>query len=1015
MLHSDAVFESGDARSCTLLLHSTVLDTLAVPLSTDQSTKSMTEKTKSIVTDFLANLLCPPTTTTITTAAACPAALIFDALLALVELPKQKDMVLKDIARVIVATMKLNQLAGSTLVTSMLNRLSNGSSHADNLAALLSIVLSSSINTTTTTTTNTYAYFQACFMGQCDKVCALLEHSRVAVRKSALEILSALSQFVPLGTQIAIAAIMKTLHDKDANLRAKALLLFENQAAAGVLAFFQDETCFASVTPEYAACSLGACLVDRSVTVRKRAASTLAVLVMTNGSAAATLAQRFIAALHCELVPVLCGLLQLPRGSKLYPGETSSSTLCDVLICLVQSLSQSESATLCLLRLHRSTPDEATRTKLEASIVNSCLPPSRGANFIFADSFLAKLLSSCRRRDVFQLREILLNNRKEIADRELIAMACIAEQASTVSMDAVLPLTRAIYVLKTGNEEDEDDDDARGQCQWLLQLTDTISSQLAALGTHAHESLFWCLKAAAAELQQSSSQLRAAVSSQVANVVWKVAVTLVGCTPEHLEIALSMLKFMPDPRTVFTELLSCLAATAGITTSQSPHVSSLLSKKATTSFLTVLSATADVYLEEKSRFLACLQQQNLVRTTDGMQEENGEEDENDAMETDCLQAEGEARAQECAAQKYLEELLEAEDTVPAAFVPALLTIVAASSTTETLKHSQQARAAAIRVLQRLSVLSRPLAGRCLPTITALMDTSTTQPEMVLVAAIDFLKDAIGAYPTAFGDLLHHLAPLLSSSRDHGSSDHASSDQKSTFAAAQAFVSLILTNKLKVYDFLGIMGRGLASCHTTISSLHVCAMKLLLDGATGPADRAALLLGVVQQTPIGHERCAATVQIVKSLMRDCDKQHDAVIGPCIAAALTAGTRAAATNSPPQQQLQATLIMLRVLCPSVKMLRALQTAIEGSGGASLSSELKKELKEFVGRARGGECTDDDDDDDDDNNNGTAEKEGRKRGRGGKAAVVAQLQQTVLGLLNADVGGQPRRERQQRTPRP
>ena len=94
--------------------------------------------------------------------------------------------------------------------------------------------------------------------------------------------------------------------------------------------------------------------------------------------------------------------------------------------------------------------------------------------------------------------------------------------------------------------------------------------------------------------------------------------------------------------------------------------------------MTTLAAMGQLYSQEKLRFLAVLQLQSSQGRVEDNSSDAGPTAEGGgarAMETDCLQAEGDSHAQEAAAQKYIEDLIDAQISVPAAFVPALLSLI----------------------------------------------------------------------------------------------------------------------------------------------------------------------------------------------------------------------------------------------------------------------------------------------------------------------------------------------------
>lgn len=321
------------------------------------------------------------------------------------------------------------------------------------------------------------------------------------------------------------------------------------------------------------------------------------------------------------------------------------------------------------------------------------------------------------------------------------------------------------------------------------------------------------------------------------------------------------------------------------------------------------------------------------------------------------------------------------------------------------------QAEAIRALQSMAVLSQRLAARCIPIATSILADSKIDSR-VTVAAIKLMKDIIETFPTAYGSLLSQLGPHFGPPEhaQHGLPEFVSA------TAAAAFAELILSNKLKVHDFLGNLGCGLASSYSGVASACTYVLQRLLERAgTGAGERAALVWGVAQQTPIPL-RIAAT-EATLQLISDDDKQNDAFVGPCIAAVLAVCRRSAGGED--LIVMQVIVTMLRALRPSGKMLRSLRGGLESNAGTPVPGNLVRELENFVKRA----VVVDRNTIDSSAADGVAEvvgegngegTNGRKRGRPGALgkSSVAQLQQEVLRVLGSMV---PARERGLQSLRP
>jgi hypothetical protein len=336
---------------------------------------------------------------------------------------------------------------------------------------------------------------------------------------------------------------------------------------------------------------------------------------------------------------------------------------------------------------------------------------------------------------------------------------------------------------------------------------------------------------------------------------------------------------------------------------------------------------------------------------------------------------------------------------------------------------------ALKALEVLACLSQPLAEKCVGLNTCLLQPKpeyTRSSRNVTVQAIKFLKAIIQAFPTAYGSLMPSFAPLLAlggtpparalgPTLTSSSAARISNKEIISIAAAGSFTELLLSNKIKVHEWMGILGSGLSSTVPAVTSTCSLALRQLLTTSRTSGDRASFVLDIAQQTPITH-RLAAT-KVAFQLLPAVDLSSDALVGPCITAALNACQPATALGAARDVGLQVALEMLCVLSPSVKMLKMLQKGLQqgtnGAGGGIGMRELRREFEKFIKRAT---ATNDEADFFINSENNASNKNvagnGKKRGRAvattvaAKATAVKNLQQDILSLLVAKKIDQKRR---------
>ncbi|KAG7667346.1 hypothetical protein Ndes2526B_g04146 [Nannochloris sp. 'desiccata'] len=1005
------IFEAADKRAAELLLLTTLLEILAAagpPLS-NASLKSDAAATKKTAVDFIAELLCQKSI----------APRVLEPLFSLAEQPKQKDSVLKDVASIFLATMQRSKIAGCSVVATTLDRAGkNNNSSSDNLASIL-LTLTSSKD-------SVGLLLRASLMVQVKEVCFLLQHPRPAVKKAALDMVVILGFEVATTavldhcwSSLAFAAVLKFLHDHDANLRTKALSILENHAEEAVAAVST------SASLESFASSLADCLIDRSVAVRKKAVLALSAIVSaaTYSSASAPV---LLSSLQMKTMTTICYLLQLPRDSKLYPGESAAATLCTTFIGLAQP-SKTPAGALSLLELHRTTPDDSARLTLQAVLAETFLPSTLSSE----TGLIALLNNFTTRQEVEELRSTLHSAtaaNRNLAARMQVELSRVAESmfelnlANKYDKESMHCLSKMIYLLGSpepaGSRSGDGDGrtEAEEECLWLLNLTRSIATQNNS--TNTTETLYWCLRSLKLWMQQLEADSGRKLESEIPAIV----VSVPACeSPDALKTALSLVHSLSNARDVSNSLLSYFAHQAGISFRPSLPVADKEKASATIAFLSTLESMVELYKNEKAEFLAYLHQQQQNQRRNGI--EGVEEEiiaEGDAGGTDfCLQAEGEDRVHEAAAQSYLESLLEAQESAPVAFLPALLELAAVEKDGGNLE-SCSIRSEALKVLGALACLSQPLAGKCIGLVTSLLHPQpeyTRSSTVVTVQAINFAADIIQTFPTAYGPLITSFAPLIAlSTTDAVSEPHLSASpapvsNKEIIAitAAGSFSKLVISNKIKVHECIGILGSGLASTISAVASTCNIVLRQLLTTSSASGDRASIILAIAQQTPLDQRRAATAAALHR--LAEADLCSDALVGPCITSTLNTCQPAAALGAAGEAGVQIVLEMLPVLSPSTKMLKKLQKGLQnsnnmnggGGGGTAMPRALRRELEQFVNRAAVNENSDLDTENRDIVNAGGADINGvgKKRGRPGtataaKATAVKKLQQDILGLL-------------------
>lgn len=254
------------------------------------------------------------------------------------------------------------------------------------------------------------------------------------------------------------------------------------------------------------------------------------------------------------------------------------------------------------------------------------------------------------------------------------------------------------------------------------------------------------------------------------------------------------------------------------------------------------------------------------------------------------------------------------------------------------------QAAALRALQPAAVLSSSLCQRCIPLVEAALAGRQGHTDFTL-AAIDFLAAAISTFPTMFGSRVNIIVSVMAEAGDGngatpaGASPPPEQHSRRTAAhAAASFSKLLLSNKLKVPDLMGSTGVALASPVPEVSTIALDALRRLFASCQA-ADRAALLMGVVHQTPEPLRRGATTAAL--QLLNEGDERCDALASSALTLAMAAKREEDATIA---------AALLEQLHPSAKTLRSMQSMLSsfGSSGAALRESVRQALCKFVQRA-------------------------------------------------------------------
>jgi len=324
---------------------------------------------------------------------------------------------------------------------------------------------------------------------------------------------------------------------------------------------------------------------------------------------------------------------------------------------------------------------------------------------------------------------------------------------------------------------------------------------------------------------------------------------------------------------------------------------------------------------------------------------------------------------------------------------------------------------ALKVLGALARLSQPLTEKCIGLVTFLLrprPSYTRSSTAITVQANKFLEDIIQTFPTAYGPLITSFAPLLALAPTGAvtethldmSSSPAPMNNKEiiAIAAVGSFSRLVLSNKMKMNECMSILGSGLASTVSAVATTCNLVLQQILADSSASGDRASIILAIAQQTPL-DQRVAATTAALHFLA-EADLCSDALVGPCITAAINASQPAAVLGADGEVGVQVLLQMLRVLSPNVKILRMLEKGLQSStsvsgGGIVMPRALRQELENFVNRAALNDDSNIDSINRDIINAGGADitGSGKKRGRPGtRAMAVKKLQQEILGLLAA-----------------
>ena len=258
----------------------------------------------------------------------------------------------------------------------------------------------------------------------------------------------------------------------------------------------------------------------------------------------------------------------------------------------------------------------------------------------------------------------------------------ISKLMDNYNEESMQRLAKMIYVL--GPSAASQKAAAEEEFVWLLNLTQSIAARNQCSNSQSH-ALYSFLRSLKLWIEQLGIDSRRKQATRLSALVISVS----ACqSPDLTKCSLALLHSLPNTGEALNSVLTYFAREAGISVGKEESTSVLVSveKKASAclAFLSTLAAMAELYKQEKSEFLVSLKQQkqNLPRGSVDVVEEEEKEDcggeaammsDADGVTDFCLEAEGENSSDLlAAAQKYLDDLLEAQDTAPAAFLPALL-------------------------------------------------------------------------------------------------------------------------------------------------------------------------------------------------------------------------------------------------------------------------------------------------------------------------------------------------------
>jgi len=665
---------------------------------------------------------------------------------------------------------------------------------------------------------------------------------------------------------------------------------------------------------------------------------------------------------------------------------------------------------LIALNLYQNAAEEITRTTMRRALATALLPAKNSVHAAeAADLLLQRILQKCSRKDVRDLRQAIhaeMDDSVQMQGRASSAFAVVAGRLGLLdtqnselsgpiaadSLSALQGIQFCLCVIVTGYKASMQNfvsfcfhfDDVSTYYHWhviavaglfllwpcvsahactppspilcarLLSLVQKLAALHFSNPKNASETVHWALQSAHVALGQLDAlQLGNGTSLQhlVARAV--LAVAEAPWAVQEVENAVALVLLHPNPRPECERLISALAFKALKKYAPVHH---------TTAFIAALGAASQLYIAERQVFAQSLissSSMDLVEDANGhvhVQAHDGMEHSEEHSCSGYLNGEEQASRVQSAAQAYLDRVLQTQRSVPACFLPWLLSLVSQSSDHSSMyKYNQEnscLTVAALRAMRSMAALSQGLCGQCLGAIETaeLMHGSSQVPPSLRIAAIECIEVAIATFPTAFSGHLHSISSTLLLLRPekgaHVAESGVEEGQRGAahvvgVHAAAAVARLTLSNKLKASDTLACLATVISTPCDDISNVGVMVLGRLMQQSSSAEEQAALFMGaaLLQTSPAmgsGTLRKKSIEAIAGQLLSSSDRKHDAFVRPVLHAALAALK---------DEDAQAAVALLRFMEPSAKMLRVLQSSLQNRVQSHIPEIVRKELVQFV----------------------------------------------------------------------